>query len=153
LIPVPPVPQGGGVTTDPDGRLDSLNPADGEPVVRLTRVVVVEPQVVLAAAIEAALGEHRDVSIEAVVGSVADAIPLVRKARPDVVVVDTGNVTADDVRSVGDLLDAGVTAALVALATFGPTASDGSWSGTTAGDGAPEDLIRAIRRAARRRPT
>lgn len=134
--------------TGRDGRPDSLSPVDGvQPLVRPTRVVVVEPQAVLAEAVQAALGEHGDVSIVAVVGSVAAAVPLAREVGPDVVVVDTGNVSAEDVRSLGDLLDAGVTAALVALARFAPVGSGGA-------DGRGVDgLVHAIRRAARRRAT
>jgi DNA-binding NarL/FixJ family response regulator len=140
--------------TGRDGRPDSLSPVDGvQPLVRPTRVVVVEPQAVLAEAVQAALGEHGDVSIVAVVGSVAAAVPLAREVGPDVVVVDTGNVSAEDVRSLGDLLDAGVTAALVALASVAVAAADEPRSVPVVDGTDADDLIRAVRRAARRRAT
>src|SRR5262249_59789662 len=126
-------------------------PAGTHPVIR---VVLVDDHAMVRAGLEQLLVAAGDIEV---VGSVADgltAVELVRRSRPDVVLMDISLPGLDGIRATAAIQAADPEVRVVMLTSFGDrvrvlAAVDAGAAGYILKEADPEDLLRAVRAAAR----
>ena len=120
----------------------------------MIRVVLVDDHAMVRAGLEQLLVAARDIEV---VGSVADgltAVELVRRSRPDVVLMDISLPGLDGIRATAAIQAADPEVRVVMLTSFGDrvrvlAAVDAGAAGYILKEADPEDLLRAVRAAAR----
>ena len=120
----------------------------------MIRVVLVDDHAMVRAGLEQLLVAAGDIEV---VGSVADgltAVELVRRSRPDVVLMDISLPGLDGIRATAAIQAADPEVRVVMLTSFGDrvrvlAAVDAGAAGYILKEADPEDLLRAVRAAAR----
>ncbi|MFF1794352.1 response regulator transcription factor, partial [Kitasatospora sp. NPDC058263] len=123
--------------------------AAGTPI----RVVIADDEPMVRAGVRAVLTTDPGIEIVAETGDGRDAVELVRRHRPDVVVLDIRMPGTDGITAAAEIRRSGAATGIVMLTTFGEDdfilrALGGGANGFLIKSGAPEELIAGVRAVA-----
>ncbi|MEV7778944.1 response regulator transcription factor [Kitasatospora sp. NPDC088351] len=117
------------------------------------RVVIADDEPMVRAGVRAVLSTDPGIEIVAETGDGRDAVELVRRHRPDVVVLDIRMPGADGLTAAAEIRRTGAATGIVILTTFGEDdyilrALGGGANGFLIKSGEPEELIAGVRAVA-----
>jgi DNA-binding NarL/FixJ family response regulator len=116
----------------------------------MIRVAIVDDQAMVRVGFRMILEAEADVTVVGEAGDGVEAIDLVQRARPDVVLMDVRMPRMDGIEATRSLRDAGHPARVLVLTTFDlddhvHAALRAGASGFLLKDASPEDLVHAVR--------
>jgi DNA-binding NarL/FixJ family response regulator len=149
MTPFSGAPDGGGDHADTRDHADSHVDTGGD-----VRVVLVDDHAVVRSGLAQLLGGADDIEVVGQAGEGAEAVELVRRTRPDVVVMDLQMPGMDGVEATRRIVEEGLGAEVVVLTSYSDStrivaALDAGAVGYLLKDADPEDVLAGVRAVSR----